>query len=224
MPEKTFSIERLYQYGTKLLIKKGDYIYNSNNKHDEDCAFFLDSGLCALTSLTKNGEEKIFLYFHGKRTVGFAQLMPAIYHTPKLKVAISIVAKTDCVVYRITKEIFYNLLKKDHSFTQFVIEVLSENYINILYRFQQFQEESAITRLCRLLLEHSYEKNEKLVFPPYFTYAELSKYLGTHSVTVARIMAKLKQCGYISKSGRSIIINDPEQLQSLIDSGCNIDY
>ena len=224
MESNAFSIEQLYCYGTKLLIKKGEYIYNPNNALDGQCAFFLDSGLCALTSLTKSGEEKIFLYFRGKRTVGFSQLMPIIEHSFETKVDFYIVAKTDCTVYRITKEIFYMLLNQDPHFNYFMIKVLSENYLEVLYRFHQYQDESAMMRLCRLLLEQSYEKGGKLIFPSYFTYSELSKYLGNHSVTIARIMEKLKQYGYISKQGRNIIVNDPKQLKLLIDNESNIDY
>lgn len=113
MNSDAFSIEELYCYGKKSLIKKGDYIYNPNSALDSQCAFFLDSGRCALSSLTKNGDERIFLYFKGKRTVGFTQLMPIMKQSPEKKVEFFIVAKTDCLVYRITQEVFYRLLKED---------------------------------------------------------------------------------------------------------------
>lgn len=217
-------IEDLYQYGTKVLIKKDEYIYNANNPDDEHNAYFLDSGICALMSVTKSGEEKIYLYFKAKRTIGFSQIMVKNIETHGTQNVFSIVAKTDCVLYRIKEETFHSLLENDPKFIHFMLKVLSENYLDVLSRYHQTQEESATVRLCRLLLEYCHEKEGKLVLPKYFTCIELSKYLGTHTVTVSRIISKLKHYGYISKAGHSIVVEKPDQLQVLIDSGLDFDY
>lgn len=224
MPTDAFSIDKFYRYGKKFSVKRGEYISNPGKSRDDECAFLLDSGICALTSLSKDGKEKIFLYFSGKRIVGFTQLMPIREPSPERRECFFIQAKTACTVYRITREVFFRLLKTDPDFLSFMLRVLSENYVEILNRFSQAQEESAITRLCYLLLEQSREENGRLVFPSYFTYVELSKYLGVHPVTIARIMEKLKQSGYIAKSGSSLVVEEPKRLKELIGSGCGIDY
>lgn len=217
-------IEDLYQYGTRILIKKDKYIYNANNPEDDHNAYFLDSGICALMSVTKSGEEKIYLYFKAKRTIGFSQIMVRDIHLHSTQNVFSIVAKTDCILYRISEETFHGLLEHDPKFIHFMLNVLSENYLDVLNRYHQTQEESATVRLCRLLLEYCQERDGRLILPKYFTCIELSKYLGTHTVTVSRIISKLKQYGYISKDGHSIVVEKPDQLHTLIDSGLDFEY
>lgn len=214
-------LEHFYQYGTKILVKKDEYIFNANLNPYEQSAYLLDSGLCALMSTTRNGEEKIHLYFRAKRTVGFTQVLGAsmVPGLPESGARFSIVAKTDCTLYRLTASVFMRLLREDPTFMEFTMQVLTQNYVEILNRYHQALEEPADVRLCRLLLEQSKEKDGKLILPKYFTCTELSKYLGIHAVTISRLISKLKQKGYISKQGHNITVERPDQIQIIIDSG-----
>lgn len=227
MKSECAPIEQFYPYGKRVLVKKGQSIYNSNHFLDNQYAYLLDSGCCALSSLTKDGEERIYLYFHEKRTIGFAQLMPGLQKMVRDQnqyAPFHITAKTDCVLYRITKETFEMLLKTNPAFTQFMLGIQSENFLNVLNRYHESQDECATVRLCRLLLEYAVEKEGELVMPSYFTHVEFSHYLGTHVVTVSRIMAQLKQRGYIEKRGHKILLREPEQLRHLVETGMNFDF
>ena len=79
-------------------------------------------------------------------------------------------------------------------------------------------------RLCYLLLEQSCPSNDKLVLPSYFTYEELSKFLCVHSVTISRIMSRLKQHGNIEKLHHHIIVKQPDQLIWLIEQKIDLGY
>jgi CRP-like cAMP-binding protein len=105
-----------------------------------------------------------------------------------------------------------------------MLKVLAENYMDILTRYRQNLEDPTSIRLCRLLIEFAGMQNGMLVMPSFFTYAELARYLGTHPVTIARIMSKLKEDGCISKHGKSTIILDPKRIQKMIDQNTPIDY
>ena len=54
------------------------------------------------------------------------------------------------------------------------------------------------------------------------TCLEISKYLGTHPVTVSRIIARLKKDGCISKEQGTIIIQDEARLKQLVHDGVEI--
>lgn len=217
-------LDLIHEQGTKLFIKKNRPFYQPDDSMASNYAYYLESGACALTCLTKDGEEKIYLYFSSNRLVNFNPVMMKNYQGPYNQTHFFLVAKTNCVVYQLHEHVLNNLLKESKSFNTFLLDVLSQNYVDALNRFHQIQEESATIRLCRLLLTHSDENHNKRILPDYFTYSEISKFLGIHPVTVARIMAKLKHYGYISKEGHSTIILKIEQLKNLIESGMDLDY
>ena len=226
MFEKT-NIEKLYKYGMKVQVKKDTYLYNANSGTNEHSAFLLEDGLCALQSLTRDGEEKIYLYFDSKRIIGFAQIMRRMLFQSEEGAqykTYSIVAKTDCTLYRISDIDFFRLVKEDQEFNLFLLRILTKNYLDILDRYHQIQEESAAVRLCRLILEFSVDKQGRKTLPKYFNYIELSKYLGIHPVTVSRIMGKLKQYGFISKDGHSVVLENEEKLREFIESGQDVEY
>ena len=218
-------IEAFFPYGKRMVVKKGGSIYNSNRADDNRYAFFLDSGCCALSSLTKEGDERTYLYFREKRTIGFVQLTPVLHERhSEPSSPFLITATTDCVLYRVSQEMFMYLLQNNAEFGNYMLRVLSENYLDLLHRYHEAQDECATVRLCRLLLEYAEEINGQLVMPSYFTHVEFSHYLGTHVVTVSRIMAQLKQRGYIEKMGHKIILCAPKELRQLVETGMNFDF
>ena len=86
-------------------------------------------------------------------------------------------------------------------------------------------EETLVTALCQLLLSVCHkEPGEKPIVPKFYTYEELARYLGCHPVTVSRIMAKLKQLGYLKKSGRALVIEDEQKLIDLMESDAEFKY
>ena len=87
--------------------------------------------------------------------VGFAQLgeerlsecMKQLTDQP-----ISIIAKTDCVIYKMKGSVFHQLMKEDLAFCNLMYDILTENYLNIFQRYIQMEEASVPVRICTLLL------------------------------------------------------------------------
>lgn len=202
-----------YRFGTKLNVPKGTEVYNSSRSDGNLFCFFLDSGCCALSSLSPAGEERTFLYFQGKQVIGFTQLLPVRNRSDSLRVAIT--TKTHCILYRVTSDTFHSLLSRSIAFCEFIVKTLSDNYIDLLNHYYASQTLCATLRLCNLLLEYAQPVSGDLVLPSYFTHEELSHYLGLHVVTVSHIMSQLKRKGYIQRWGRRIIIPDPDRLRNL---------
>ncbi|MGI6068949.1 MAG: Crp/Fnr family transcriptional regulator [Blautia sp.] len=210
--------------GKQMLFAKGSYIYQSINDDCNHYVFLLDKGICALTSLTEDGQENIYLYFRPRRIIAFNQFMITHDRVQSTEIKFSIAAKTDCTVYAISRSVFREMLTTDMEFNSFVMQTLSENYLEVLTHLHWTVEKSAISKLCYLLLEIGEESNGKKIIPKFFTYEELAKYLGTHPVTVSRIMTKLKKLKYIKKVPRGLSIENEAALWSLIESGTDFKY
>lgn len=217
----------LKKHGTKLEVNKGYYLKLHAPGDPDACVYLLDEGICSLNSLTRRGDENIYLYFHAKRLVGFNHLMT----TPGKKsffqsgFNVSIMTKTRCVLYQINYEKFLYLIHTDSDFNLFFIQTLADNYSEALSHFHYMQEETLVTALCQLLLSVCQkEPGEKPIVPKFYTYEELARYLGCHPVTVSRIMAKLKQLGYLKKSGRALVIEDEQKLIDLMESDAEFKY
>lgn len=211
-------IEDYYRYAEKQVIPRGNYIYDSDDDFQRQHACLLDSGICALTSLTKEGDSKIHLYFAPKRIVGFAQLgeqrlSECLKHLSDQPV--TIVAKTDCVVYKMKGSVFHQLMKEDLAFCNLMYDVLTENYLNIFQRYMQMEEASVPARICTLLLDYSVLQDGKYMLPHFFTYTEIANYLSIHPVTVSRVMIALKERGWILRHGQNVVIHDQAHLSSV---------
>lgn len=208
----------LTSYGTKVQVRKGIVIGGTEGTEASRCVYLLEDGICALTGFTKEGEEKVYLYFRPRRIICFNQLMVSKRPRNETRPEFSIITRTDCTLFRIEYEVFWNLIKHNPDFNAFLMETLADNYDEALVHFHLMQEESVTARLCRLLLEVAQTRGNAKVVPKFFTYAELAKYLGSHPVTVSRIMAKLKHYGYIIKTAYGLTIEQEDSLRDLINS------
>lgn len=100
-----------------------------------------------------------------------------------------------------------------------------DNYRNVLDHYALNQDDSAVIRLCYLLDEQSFpDADGRLLLDSCFSYSELSKYLGVHDVTVARIMSTLKKQGIIEKEGHRTFLKDRNQLLRIINRELDIKY
>jgi len=218
--------DRFVEYGRKAVAEKDEVIYRPGDLQRKNCAYYLVTGIVALATITKEGEEKVYLYFNSGRLIGFTQLLMEVNNREGISwnrkighAEVFIIARSKCVLYQLRDRDFKRLMERDAAFNRQVLHVVTENYVELLDHFQQALEESAGTRLCRLLLECYKERNGVKVVPKSMTFLEMSRYLGTHPVTVSRIVAALKKKGCISKENGYVVIKDEERLMELIMSG-----
>lgn len=219
--------EQFIQHGQKIVVEKDGFIYDSRKPGDGEYMYFLESGLAALMSFTRDGDERVYLYFNEQRLIGFAPLLKrAVEFDDALLEKFSDnffqVAKTRCVLYRIDHNEFDHLMKTSKEFTTLLLQAVTQNYLEVLNHFRQAQEENAGTRFCRLLLESSVVKNDLRVMPKSMTFLEMSRYLGTHPVTVSRIVAQLKKMGCIAKEKGFVVITDEAQLRLIVENGIEL--
>lgn len=215
--------ENYYCYGEKMIFTKGSVILTPD---DEQHAYLLHSGVCALSSRKKNQELKSHLYFMDQRIIGFANLTRNLLypHETLPKNTLVLVAKTDCIVYRIDSEKIKTLMKTDLVFTNLLFETLSQNYLNIFHRFLQMEEESVPVRVCMFLLDYAYEEQGVTLLPRFFTFSEISEYLNIHLVTLSRVMRSLKNLGCVKKEDHHLVILRADMLKQIVEKEIELYY
>ncbi len=224
-------LEDLYPYGRKIQIEKGNVIGGSLIDNDTDAIYILAKGTAALSTLSSNGNEFIYMYFHGPHCICFAPFFSKHHHDDESQLRFThhhfffmITAKTGCTVYRIPKAQFDQLFERP-DVKDLILHELMDNYRNVLDHYALNQDDSAVIRLCYLLDEQSFpDADGRLLLDSCFSYSELSKYLGVHDVTVARIMSTLKKQGIIEKEGHRTFLKDRTQLLRIISRELDIKY
>lgn len=215
--------EEYYIYAQKMIMLKGDIIYDTK---DNGNAFFLHSGICALGSIGKNGEMKTHLYFMDQRIMGFAHFARQIYpHLNKLpQNPLTIIAKTDCIVYKIDAKKLQELIENDVHFNHLLFETLSQNYINIFQRYLQMEEDSVPIRVAMFLMDYARCEHDQYMLPRFFTYSEIAEYLNIHQVTLSRVFSAMRHLECICKADHHIMILKPDVLKDIIDKKITLTY
>ena len=191
-------IEKLCkEHGTLIQVKKNTVLFRADFKMETPYVYYVVEGICALSGNSYHGKEQVLLYFYAyNKPIG--------------------ITKTECTLYRIPISVVLELLETNLEFNKYIINTLSRHYHLTLAHLKQVQEDSSITVVCRFLLSMSEDKDEGFVLPRFFTYEEIARYLGVHSVTVGKIIAKLQRLGYIKRISSGILIENEEALKELV--------
>ena len=216
-------IEDLLDYFSSydvMTIKKDAYIFNPNvDGMPPKYVYLLKEGICSLQGDTKNGNSRIYLFMESQRAVGYIPVLHDIvsdYDRGYYLMAIQ--AKTDCIVYRVPSQDFLRAYKENEAFRDYIVRHVLMDYMKLLQNFHNQHEGSAVTKLCKLLLDVSAMEQGQIVIRNMMPYADIANYIGVHPVTVGRIMSKLYKYEYIIKmeDGR-IWIKKPESMQALVN-------
>ncbi|NBH33070.1 Crp/Fnr family transcriptional regulator [Clostridiaceae bacterium] len=227
MEKKNGLFESFFTHGEPITVEKNQIIYAPDNDMQMNSLYFLESGLVALMSYSRSGEERVYLYMKGPRIISFMSLLLNVTNIQEIigntvSNQLFQMTKTRCVLYRMQGSIFRTLLDKDLNFNRLILQATAANFIEVLNHFQQALEENASVRLCRLLLDSYVVKDGKKILPKTMSFLEMSRYLGTHPVTVSRIVAVLKKDGCISKEQGLVVIQDESKLMQLIENDIDI--
>lgn len=208
---------RLCGMGTRIQMKKNQYFSSVNNQ--ENTAYCLVSGVCALVRFTQNGDEVIYHYFKEKDIIGGVPFF--LSHNRSVPVFsmyqfCSLYTKTDCELYRIPFSLIEQEIRQCPELGYWISECISRHFMAVISHMHAAKEDFTAIRLCRTLLELADEKDGRYQLQKYFTYTELAGYLAVHPVTISKIMLNLKKMGVIEKDGRIIVLCDLPKLNRLI--------
>lgn len=205
--------EQLCQYGVLQNFSKGHVFYDVYE--NQSYVYCLAEGLCALTSLKDCGKEHIYYYLKAPNIIGS---IPAFINA-SAETTISdesfflLVAKSNCKVYRLTQETFFEVLEKSPHLVKFFISHVVNTSRDLLKHSYIMTESSASAKIASTLLSLAEYHAGTYTLNKAFSYIELSKYLGVHHITVARIIAYFKDEGILRKKGHLIILEDLDTLR-----------
>lgn len=212
----TSCIKALRSLGTVTHKKKNDCLYN--RAHLDKYVYCLEEGLCALHSVSPGGKERIYQYFLPGDFVGFIPAYARSYPDDTFY-AFSITAKSACTLYQIPYATFREFVDAHPDFYRWLFETAIAHYDNALKHCYALQDGNNFVSLCCALAELAIYEAPHHVIHKDFSYGELANYLGIHTITVTRLMARLKDMGIVSKQGHQTVIRDMDRLAALA-KGC----
>jgi CRP-like cAMP-binding protein len=188
-------------------FEKGDCIIRQGEL--VETIYYLQSGSCYRCTITDKGEEIIYGIKESndfvKSLLGVLIIFTDGYSNNNF------IAQSKCVCYKIPKKVFMEYVSDKPDILKKLLYMAMEEYRELNSSFQSRQEGKVANRLCNLLLKNAKIKDGRLlVNKTYSNYGEISKFLGIHKVTVARIMKSLKEKGLIKIDKDGIIILDQE--------------
>ena len=168
------------RYGMRIEVKRETSICNP--RLSDSYIYYLVEGIASLTSLTMDGEEKDFIYFPHDHLLGFAPALMRHYRKVRgedytlsgddcvqEKIPFGIDTKTDCVFYRLDERAFETLLEEDACFLSYIMEAVTCNYVTLVRKFHDTQEECASKRLYKWFLAFSSREGQYRAVPHGFT-------------------------------------------------------
>lgn len=203
-------------------FKKGDYIIRQGE--EIELLYYLESGTCHRTAFTEKGDEVIFGVKKASDSFIKSVLGVLILYSNGIA-SHNFIADCKCRCYRIPKKIFLEYVQDKPDILNELISMAMTELRELASSFQARQEGKVANRLCDQLLKNAQHKEGKiLVNKDYSNLTKMSRFLGIHRVTVAKIIKALKEEGIIDKDEAGIVILDEKQLARYAKGEKTIDY
>lgn len=120
--------ELIYEYGKKISCKKGDLLISPYTKMEN--LFFIDRGRFRYLCVDKKGNNHILRI---EESNSFIALAPII--TSRITHQINIIAETDSIVYKISKDSLQYLIDSSKNFRDCILETLAIKELNSSCQF-----------------------------------------------------------------------------------------
>lgn len=203
-------------------FKKGDYIIRQGE--EVEFLYLLVKGTCHRATISEKGDEIIFGVKKPSDNLIPSLVGVLVLYTNGIS-ANNFVADSNCHCYRIPKQTFLNYVQDKTDLLNQLIYLAMSEFRELASSFQARQEGKIANRLCELLLKNAHENQGKLVVSKdYSNLNKISRFLGIHRVTVAKVIKALKEERVIIKEENGIVIFDEEKLISYAKAEKNIAY
>lgn len=212
MNEISQQLAELKKLGAIRQVRRHECLYNRTSR--DKYVYFLEEGICALTSTSSDGREHIYQYFLAGDFICFTSAFKRKY-PDEVFLAFAMMAKADCVLCQIPYSLFRDYVDEHPVLYRWLFEKAVSHYDNALRHSYSLQEGDNFTSLCQALLELAVRQDSHYVLQKEFSYGELANYLGIHTITVTRLIARLKEMGIVRKNGHQTVIQDMSQLKTL---------
>lgn len=208
--------------GAKLVhFKKGETLLASGEQLTH--LYYLVEGAVNREITTENGNETIVTVKTTETPVDALVGLILLYRESEISNS-TFVAQTDCTCYQIPKESYLEVANKSPELLLATIRLMTKETSRLTELYNCKREGDAASRLCALLMSQAQQDNGQYIVPLHWSNLEIAKYLGIHSVTVSRILKILKQNGCLRRSGKGLIITDPDKITAYAEHREHLNY
>lgn len=215
---KDLSKERKQEISEKKgcnFYKKGQIIFFEGNRPFG--LYCVHKGKIKVYKTSESGKEQIFRFAQEGDIMGYRALLGG---EPYRATAETL---TDAVICFVPREVFFNVIEKDHDFSLKTMKFLCVELGNAEERMLNLTQKPVIERLAEVLLilkeKFGLEDDEKTLNIN-LTREDLANFVGTATETIVRLLHELKDEHLIEVDGRKIKLLD---IPGLIRTGNVID-
>ena len=193
-------------------FKKGESLIHQGE--EVNYIYYLISGKCYRMCTTDKGDEVIYGVKESNDFVKSLVGVLILYGKENRISSSEFIARNKCCCYRIPQKTFFAYVENKPEILTQLLHIAMSEYQELYNSFQARQEGKVANRLCALLLKHAQLNGGRLLVNKTFSNnAEISRFLGIHKVTVAKILKALKEKGILDKDKDGIIIYDEKQMK-----------
>lgn len=172
-----------------------------------------------------DGRVRVVNYSSTGRVISFAEIergglvgeLAAIDRQPR---SASVVALTDCVVARLSAQLFMRSVSEHSVVALGVIRHLAATVRAASSRIMELSTETAPQRICAELLrlgQMNRQPDGSYVLQPAPHHKDIASRVSTTRETVARVMGDLSRSGIVQRSRGALVIREIERLSRLVD-------
>mgnify|MGYP002569564617 CR=1 FL=1 len=178
-----------------------------------DYVYYLVSGTCYHTADTVSGGEIINTVRKPTNNIHSILGLTFIYTKERLSMG-NFIAKTTCFCYKIPYQMMKHYVRNTPTIADELLHIFAGKVESYNYRYHERHEGQAANALCALLLTNSKLQDDTYIVDSTFTNAHISRILGIHKVTTAKILRALKEQWIIDKIEKQIYILEPAMLKA----------
>lgn len=205
---------------TVCTFKKGEFLINQGERVEH--IYYLQKGVCEHIEYGPAGDE--ILYYQKRPNAGLESVIGLNHLWVSDSVAISsFYAKTDLVCIRVEAGEAKRAFLEHPLILDEIITGLAKKYIGLRSMFRYRHDRKIPAQLCRLLIGYAQSTQDQMIIPKSVSNVVLSRQLGAHQVTVAKIMSYLQKNGILKRTRDGIVIIDRQALLDYADGG-KMDY
>lgn len=195
-------------HGEKLVLKKGEYIYESGDRANN--IYLATKGVIKCFKIDSNGKELITELVNEDNFLGFTPLQN---YSPYVESAMAV---EDAEVTSITKSILRELLGKNQNISIELMNVITDNVYKVKEQLLQMAYSSVRRKTAQTLLQFADTVDSGVNKTTLrVSRSDLASVAGIATESLIRMLSNFKKEALIDIDGREITILNREKLESI---------
>ena len=205
-------VDKLCRRGVQLTYERNELIYRQGEPADH--IFLLLDGEAQSALLSSSGSETLLRIHLPGSILGLTSLASVPWRDASAK------AIRPSRLAKIARDDVKDVILSDRSLGLCLIQLLVDRMRDFHFRVGDLQAQSVEQRLARVLLavsRRTIDPDRPATKPEiHLTHEELAQLVNSRRQTITTILSRFAQAGYITKSGRRLIIEDVSGLAGLM--------